>query len=79
MPQFNEYERDGRRLMVEFKCRRCGGVRIEPLESVETEDGYGYLYNLKKPEGWNEIYGLFCPTCTKEFKDFINARRTEEQ
>ena len=74
MPQFNEYERDGRRLMVEFTCRRCGGIRIEPLEPLVDADNYGWLSHLKLPEGWTEIYGLFCPTCTAEFKAFLDAK-----
>lgn len=76
MPQFQHYEQDGRRLMVEFECRRCGGVRIEPLEPLDDES-YGYLHNLKRPEGWKDIYGLFCPTCVAEFKAFLDAGNGE--
>lgn len=79
MPQFNEYERDGRRLMIEFTCRRCKGTRVEPLEPLMSNEGYGYLHNIKTPEGWEEIYGLFCPTCVDEFKMFVREGRTEER
>lgn len=74
MPQFNEYERNGRRLMVEFTCRRCKGARVEPLEPLVDNEGYGYLHNINEPEGWTELCGiLLCPTCTKELKEFMEA------
>lgn len=79
MPQFHDYERDGRRLMVEFECSRCGGVRIEPLEPLVGDEGYGYLHNLKRPEGWKEIWGLFCPTCVSEFAAFMRQGKIEEK
>lgn len=82
MPQFNEYESNGRRLAVEFKCRRCGGVRYEALESIveKSEDNYGYLHNLNLPDGWHDFghIALLCPTCTKDLKDFFNEKKQEE-
>ena len=75
MPHFNDYERNGIRLMVEFTCFRCKGTRVEPLEPlVPNDEGAPFLRNLKRPEGWSEIdYSLFCPTCTYEFKEFMMA------
>ena len=72
MPQFDEYERGGRRLMIEFTCRRCEGTRVEPLEPLVDNDTYGYLHNIKLPEGWTGFVGFpMCPTCTKELKEFM--------
>lgn len=75
MPHFNKYEDNGRRLMVEFKCSRCNGVRCEPLEPLDEKAGdhYGSLSSLHLPNGWCELNytTVFCPTCLKEYKEFF--------
>ena len=75
--QFHEY-RDGRgsrELMVKFTCLRCKKELIEPLQIVDkrSNEVYGYLHNLKEPEGWYEaVHGpLFCPDCYKAYERFM--------
>lgn len=81
MPSFNEYERDGRRLMVEFTCQRCGRTQIENLEDVDKDkESYGYLHNLNKPEGWEQLHGygpLLCPECVRAYVAFMRIAKEE--
>lgn len=80
MPQFNQYEQKGRKLMVEFTCRRCGRTHLDPLEKHKNDDHepYGNLsFGVKPPEGWAELlYGpLLCPDCVEAYEHFMNPTK----
>lgn len=72
------YETHGRRLMVEFKCRRCGITAIRPLEDCmkEQTECYRSLYDLRPPKGWQDggfYYPTFCPECAKAYDLFMKG------
>ena len=74
----NSYETHGRKLMVEFKCRRCKKTEVRPLEECmnEATEYYRDLYDLHPPKSWNDggfYYPLFCPDCKKAYEDFMNC------
>ena len=79
-----KFETHGRKLLVEFKCRRCEKTDIRSLEECvrETPDYFRDLYDLKPPKGWENggfYYPLFCPECKKAYQDFMNyGAKTEE-
>ena len=78
MPQFYEYENNGRKLKIEFTCYRCKKVRCEDLEPLAGSEGYGYLHNIDKPKGWTDyLIGsrLLCDTCTAELEEFFQNKR----
>lgn len=76
MPQFNNYQDNGRTLMVKFTCRRCGREIVEELEAHADDltESYGQLHVIKPPEGWQELpYGpLLCSECYEAFLKFMN-------
>lgn len=69
MPMVFDYveecrKHQGRTLMLQFECGRCGKKHIEPFESY------------KVPEGWREHernMPLLCPECHKAFNEFMKA------
>lgn len=71
------YEAHGRKLMIEFKCCRCGKTELRSLEECMKEtDEYRELYDLHPPTGWQDggfYYPLFCPDCKKAYEDFMNC------
>ena len=72
-----QYESHGRKLMVEFTCRRCKKTTLRPLKECmeEEKEGYQGLYDLRPPKDWNSggfYYPLFCPDCKKAYEDFLN-------
>lgn len=71
------YETHGRKLMVEFKCDRCGKTAIRSLEEcVQETDEYRELYDFHPPTGWKDggfYYPLFCPDCKKAYERFMNG------
>jgi hypothetical protein len=74
----DRYETHGRKLMVEFKCRRCGETALRPLEDCMKEmiDGYRNLYDLHPPTGWEDggfYYPMFCPDCKKAYERFMEG------
>jgi hypothetical protein len=59
-------EFQGRTLMLQCECGRCGKKHIEPFKS----------YTL--PKGWRECdkkMPILCPECHKSFNDFMNGGR----
>lgn len=72
-------ETHGRKLMVEFKCQRCGKTEIRPLEDCMEEvrtSGFRALYDLNPPKGWRNggfYYPLFCPECEKAYDLFMKG------
>lgn len=76
MPQFNDYEADGRKLMVQFTCTRCEATHTEPLELHKDDDHehYGYLRaGIHPPSGWAELFHgpLLCPDCARDYEIFM--------
>lgn len=75
--QFNKLSDNGRTIMLQFKCERCGAIKTETMKAVlaRSPDDYGYLHNLKQPDGWSDnFYGwLLCPDCTQKLKEFMKA------
>lgn len=75
--KITNYETHGRKLLVEFKCRRCETTAIRPLEECVKEcvDGYRDLYDLRPPEEWKNggfYYPMFCPKCKEKYEKFMN-------
>ena len=75
MPCCNDFELNGRRLMIEFTCGRCGKKHIEPfaLQYNKTE---GNLQSYSPPKGWKDD-SLYCPMlcaeCNKQYEAFLNG------
>ena len=75
---FANYEMNGRKLMVEFKCRRCEKTEIRPLEECmkEQKEYFRDLYDLRPPQDWKDggfYYPLFCPDCKRAYEDFMKG------
>ncbi len=74
------YETHGRKLLVEFNCRRCKATALRRLEDCmsETKECYRDLYDLKPPKEWQDggfYYPLFCPKCAKEYDLFMKGEK----
>ena len=81
--QINRYETHGRRLLVEFTCRRCRTRAVRSLEECmnEQKECYRELYDLAPPEGWKNggfYYPLFCPECAKAYELFIDGKEVDD-
>ena len=77
------FETHGRKLLVEFKCYRCGLIKTRPLEECmqEQKEYYRDLYDLNPPKGWQNggfYYPLFCPECAEDYKKFMEGRQLEK-
>ena len=73
--KIDRFEANGRRLMVEFKCRRCKITAIRPLETCLSEVDYNSLTDLRPPADWDDggfFYPLFCPKCAEAHEKFMN-------
>lgn len=73
--QIDRLESNGRRLMVEFTCRRCKKTAVRPLKECLEEVDYNHLWDLRPPVGWEDggfYYPLFCPDCSAAHKRFMN-------
>ena len=82
MPSFNDYEDNGRTLMVKFTCQRCGKEHTGRLEDHDKDpESYGYLRSLKPPKGWIEIpyHTLLCPECSRAFVSFMRNEKEDDQ
>lgn len=68
---------EGRRLMVQFECRRCGCAEVRPYSEVMTGEHYGYLRNSELPKGWQKVdyCTLLCPKCYDEYAEFMNIKK----
>ena len=72
------FESSNRRLMIEFSCRRCRRVELEPLESaVARMDDYSpfRLDDIPYPAGWKDggfFYNILCPDCAAAYERFMN-------
>lgn len=73
-----QYQTHGRKLMVEFKCYRCGITAIRPLKDCmeEKREYYQDLYDLRPPKEWKDggfYYPLFCPDCARAYERFMKG------
>lgn len=80
--EIKNYESHGRKLLVEFTCRRCGKKETRPLEECmkEATEYYCDLYDLNPPIDWENggfYYPLFCPDCKKAYKRFMDNEDCE--
>ena len=71
-----EYEGHGRKIVVEFKCRRCKKTAYRPLEDCRPSDcDVRWLSDLIPPKEWRNggfYYSLFCPDCAAAHERFLN-------
>ena len=73
--KIDRFESHGRRLMVEFTCRRCRTTAIRPLEDCLAECDYNGLTDLKPPKDWRDggfYYPLFCKECAEKYDRFLD-------
>lgn len=78
--QINQFESNGRRLMVQFVCRRCKTTAIRSLEECLSEVEYNFMTDLRPPRDWEDggfYYPLFCPDCSAAHKRFMNMEEVE--
>lgn len=71
----------GRRLLIEFRCGRCGKTHIEPY-SVQAERAEGNLQSFLPPEGWlnDGLYvPMLCEHCHIAFKGFLSNHKLKEE
>lgn len=70
----DRYEHGGRKLMVEFQCRRCKKTSLRPLKQCMDEVDYNFMTDLRPPDGWfdgGSHYPLFCPECKEKVARFM--------
>lgn len=78
--QLDRLEGYGRRVMVEFTCRRCKSTTIRPLKECLSEVDYNDISDLRPPADWEHggfYYPTFCPDCSEAHKKFMNMEITE--
>lgn len=76
--EIREFSGEGRTLLIEYRCRRCNKTHTETFKSAceKNKEHYGYLHNMKAPQGWKTINNTFllCDECSTEFNNFINKK-----
>lgn len=82
--EIRNYEAHGRKLLVEFECRRCKKTEIRPLADCmkECTECYRDLYDLQPPKNWENggfYYPMFCPDCSKAYADFMNNKDVKRE
>lgn len=73
--EIKSFESNGRRLMVEFTCRRCRTVSFRSLKECLDEVDCNFLTDLKPPKDWRNggfYYPLFCKECAEAYDRFMN-------
>ena len=74
----HSFEDHGRKLLVEFECRRCRTTATRTLEECLKElEAFNDLYNLRPPKEWEDggfYYPLFCPDCKKAYAEFMDGK-----
>lgn len=73
----DKYSSQGRTLLVQFKCGRCGFELCKPFEEVDNDDVDGFINRIKPPEGWEDLHGciLLCDACYEHYKQFMANKR----
>ena len=80
--EIKNFEMQGRKLLVEFKCQRCKKTATRPLEECisECKECYRGLYDLRPPKEWQDggfYYPLFCPDCAKAHEQFMRGEKVD--
>lgn len=82
MIEIQHYEYHGRRLMVEFTCRRCKKTALRPLKDcMQSVDYFQGLYALAPPADWYDggfYYPMFCKECKEAYDRFMNGEGENE-
>ena len=71
-----QYEGYGRRIMVEFTCRRCRKTEYRPLKDCLPADCFRNLYDLQAPKEWRDggfYHPTFCPECAEKYDQFMKG------
>lgn len=66
---------DGRRLLVEFTCGRCGKVALEPYEHSSQFDIKSNVRCQHVPPDWTVASGcvpMLCDKCSGELQRFLD-------
>ena len=75
--EIKEFEGFGRKLMVEFSCRRCNAKAYKPLfDCLPSDYPVRNLSDLKAPKEWQDggfYYPTFCPECAEKYERFMNG------
>lgn len=75
--EINCFEEHGRRILVEFTCRRCRKTETRLLEDCRpNEHPVRGLYDLIPPKGWRDggfYYNMYCPDCRKDYEAFMDG------
>lgn len=84
MDIFNLRETHGRRLMVEFKCYRCGTRVLRSFDECleESSECFRALYDCRPPSGWRNggfYYPMFCPDCAAAYDEFMKGKKNDAQ
>ena len=73
--EIKHFETHGRKLLVEFTCRRCGHTDTRPFQDCVTENEcYNNLWDARPPKGWQNggfYYPLFCSKCAEAHARFM--------
>lgn len=71
------YEGYGRKILVEFTCRRCGAKACRPLkDAMPTDAPPSHMSNFRAPSDWRDggfYYSTFCPDCAKKYDEFMRG------
>lgn len=76
-------ETHGRRLLVEFKCYRCGTRVVRSFDeclSEVAESGFRDLHDMRPPSGWRDggfYYPTFCPDCAAAYDEFMKGKKSD--
>ena len=77
--EIKEFEGFGRKILVEFSCRRCNTKAYKPLFDCLPKDcPVRNLSDLKAPEEWKDggfYYPTFCPECAEKYEKFMNGEK----
>ena len=75
MIKFDHLESHDRRVIIEFRCRRCGTTSYRSAEECISEVDYNNLWDLRPPADWENggfYYPIFCPACAEAYQKFMN-------
>lgn len=69
-------ETHGRRLLVEFTCRRCKTKITRPFSECFPEVDYFHnLDDFSPKNGWSGGYTMLCSSCKAAYDEFMNGER----
>lgn len=75
--EIREFEGHGRKIVVEFTCRRCKTKVYKPLvDCLPSDCAVRGLYDLKAPKEWKDggfYHPTLCPECAEKYEKFMNG------